>query len=180
MKKMKEKLKEKLIQKFKSDKKLLIIVAVGVIGMALIFLSEIKPTQKQQLLESKTSEAVSYEETVERKLKKIVESIDGAGTAEVMIVFSSSKESVFAKDTDEDVENGETGDSKKTKNKYIIVENDGDENGLLTKAVYPAVNGVAIVCDGAGDSVIKQRIIETVSALFDINSKNISVVRKAG
>ena len=179
---MKEKLKEKLIQIFKGDKKLLIIVAIGIIGMALIFISEIRPAQKQPLRESKTSEAVSYEEAVERKLKKIVESIDGAGTAEVMIVFSSSKESVFAKDTDEDIENGETGDSKKTKSKskYIIVENDGAENGLLTKAVYPAVNGVAIVCDGAGDSVIKQRIVETVSALFDINSKNISVVRKAG
>ena len=177
---MKDKLKEKLIQKFKSDKKLLIIVAVGVIGMALILLSEIKPTQSRQLQETQTAETVSYEEIIEKKLKKIVESIDGAGTAEVMIVFSSSKESVFAKDTDEDIENGESADSKKTKNKYIIVENDGNESGLLTKAVYPVVNGVAIVCDGAGDSVIKQRIVETVSALFDINSKNISVVRKAG
>ena len=60
------------------------------------------------------------------------------------------------------------------------IENDEDENGLLTKSVYPHVCGVAIVCDGAGDSVIKQRIIETVCALFDINSTNISVVRKAG
>ena len=117
---------------------------------------------------------------LKKKLKKIIESIDGAGEAEVMIVFSSSKESVFAKDTDEDFENGESGGTRKTKSKYIIVENDEGESGLLTKAVYPVVNGVAIVCDGAGDSVIKQRIVETVSALFDINSKNISVVRKAG
>jgi len=177
---MKEKLKEKLIEKFKADKKLLIIVAVGVLGMALIFASEIKPAEKHTSQTSQTAETVSYEESIEKKLRELVESIDGAGEAQVMIVFASSQESVFAKDTDEDIESGENAGSKKTKSKYIIVENGAGENGLLTKAVYPVVNGVAIVCDGAGDSVIKQRIIETVSALFDINSKNISVVRKAG
>ena len=180
VKKMKDKLKEKLLQKLKSDKKLLLIVLVGVLGMALIFLSELLPTDKKEKEVVDLGENVSYEETVEQKLKNLIESIDGAGSAQVMVVFESSKESVFAKDSDEDTESGEKNDSKKTKSKYIIVEKGGEENGLLTKAVYPAVCGVAIVCDGAGDSVIKQRIVETVSALFDINSKNISVVRKAG
>ncbi len=177
---MKDKLKEKLVQKLKTDKKLLLIVAVGVLGMALIFFSEIKPETKKDNTALITNASVSYEETVEKKLKDLIESIDGAGKAQVMVVFESSKESVFAKDLDEDTENGEKTDSKKTKSKYIIIEKSGEENGLLTKNVYPSVSGVAIVCDGAGDSVIKQRIVETVSALFDINSKNISVVRKAG
>lgn len=177
---MKEKLKNKLIEKFGNNKKLLFAVAVGILGMLLILLSETMPSEKKASTRAAPEQTVSYEESVEKKLKKIIESIDGAGEAEVMIVFSSSKESVFAKDTDEDFENGESGGTRKTKSKYIIVENDEGESGLLTKAVYPVVNGVAIVCDGAGDSVIKQRIVETVSALFDINSKNISVVRKAG
>lgn len=177
---MNDKIKEKLVQKLKADKKLLLIVAVGVLGMALIFFSEIKPTSKKETAALSTTESVSYEETVEKKLKDLIESIEGAGKAQVMVVFESSKESVFAKDIDENSENGEKTSTKKTKSEYIIVEKSGEENGLLTKAVYPAVSGVAIVCDGAGDSVIKQRIVETVSALFDINSKNISVVRKAG
>ena len=145
--------KEKFLKKIKEDKRVLIIIAVGVLGMALIFLSELKPASK---------------------------GIEGAGRAEVMLTFDSSKEEVFAKDTDEDVEKREKETAQKTKNKYIIVENDKGENGLITKSVYPRVCGVAIVCDGADDSVIKQRIVETVSALFDINSTNISVVRKAG
>lgn len=177
---MKEKLGEKLLIKLKSDKKLLLILAVGILGMALIFLSEVKTSSDKSQKDPLPSETATYEESVEKKLKALVESIEGAGRAEVMIVFASSKESVFAKDSDEDNEKDEKSESKKTKSKYVIVENDNGENGLLTKAVYPSVSGVAIVCDGAGDSVIKQRIVETVSALFDINSKNISVVRKAG
>ena len=176
---MKNDLKEKLLKKLKADKRVLIIIAVGVLGMALIFLSELKPAAKD-VQNKPVSETLSYEESIELKLKTLIESIEGAGKAQVMVVFDSSKEEVFAKDTDEDVENNDKDSSQKTKSKYIIIENDDGENGLLTKSVYPHVCGVAIVCDGAGDSVIKQRIIETVCALFDINSTNISVVRKAG
>lgn len=176
---MKNDLKEKLLKKLKEDKRFLIIIAVGVLGMALIFLSELKPAAKDVHNEPE-NETLSYEESIELKLKTLIESIEGAGKARVMVVFDSSKEEVFAKDTDEDVEKNEKDGSQKTKSKYIIIENDDGENGLLTKSVYPRVCGVAIVCDGAGDSVIKQRIIETVCALFDINSTNISVVRKAG
>lgn len=171
--------KEKFLKKIKEDKRVLIIIAVGVLGMALIFLSELKPASKGTVKADESS-AASYEEITEQKLRALVESIEGAGRAEVMLTFDSSKEEVFAKDTDEDVEKREKETAQKTKNKYIIVENDKGENGLITKSVYPRVCGVAIVCDGADDSVIKQRIVETVSALFDINSTNISVVRKAG
>lgn len=171
--------KEKILKKLKEDKRVLIIIAVGILGMALIFLSELKPEEKNSKIGDE-SQSVSYEEAVENKLEKLVESIEGAGNAEVMVIFESSKESVFAKDTDEDVEKNNSDGFQKTKSKYIIVENDEGENGLLTKNVYPKVCGVAIVCDGAGDSVIKQRIVETVCALFDINTTNISVVRKAG
>lgn len=176
---MKNNLKEKLLKKLKEDKRFLVIIAAGVLGMALIFLSELKPDSKT--VQNETAfEQTSYEEITESKLKTLIESIDGAGEAQVMIVFDSSKEQVFAKDVDEDVEKGEKDAMQKSKSKHIIIENDEGENGLMTKSVYPKVCGVAIVCDGAGDSVIKQRIVETVSALFDINSTNISVVRKAG
>ena len=43
---MKNNLKEKLLKKLKEDKRVLIIIAVGVLGMALIFLSELKPAAK--------------------------------------------------------------------------------------------------------------------------------------
>lgn len=176
---MKTKLIEKLREKVKDDKKIVLIVIVGLLGMLLVFASELfEKTPKEKVTASEPTQ--SYESLVEERLKTLIESIDGVGTAEVMVVFDSSRESVYAKDTDENFEKNETGNSNRVKSDYVLVENDGEKSGLLTKSVYPKVGGVAVVCDGAADSVIKQRIVETVSALFDINSTQISVVRKSG
>ncbi len=177
---MKNDLKQKLALLFGKDKKVSVIVMLGVLGMILIFLSGLKSEEKTERVETLSEPSVSYEERLEQRLQSLIENIDGAGETEVMLVFSASQEAVYAKDTDENTDEGEKTQSQKLKSEYIIVETDNGESGLLTKKVYPAVSGVAVVCSGAGDSVIKQRIIETVSALFDINSKNISVVRKAG
>ena len=163
----------------KNNKRIAVIVAVGILGILLIFFSGFDSETKKEKAQSPVTQE-SYEQETEQKLKRLIESIDGAGMAEIMITFESSGESVFARDMSENVENAEKDESKRTEDKYVIVENDGDEGGLLTKAVYPRVRGVAVCCDGASDSVIRQRITETVSALFDINSKNISVVRRAG
>ena len=75
---MKEKLGEKLLIKLKSDKKLLLILAVGILGMALIFLSEVKTTSDKSQKDPLPSETATYEESVEKKLKALVESIEGA------------------------------------------------------------------------------------------------------
>lgn len=176
---MKSKIIESLKEKMKEDKKVAFIIVAGLLGMLLIFASELfDKTPKTKTSVSEPTQ--SYETLVEGKLKTLIESIDGVGSAEVMVVFDSSRESVYAKDTDENSENAEKSNSSRVKSDYVIVENDGEKNGLLTKSVYPKVSGVAVVCDGAADSVIKQRIVETVSALFDINSTKISVVRKGG
>ena len=83
---MKNDLKEKLLKKLKEDKRVLIIIAVGVLGMALIFLSELKPNAKD-VQNKPVSETLSYEESIELKLKTLIESIEGAGKAQVMVVF---------------------------------------------------------------------------------------------
>ncbi len=176
---MKNKALSALSQWVRENKKIAFVVALGIIGMVLIFVSGLDPGEKKESAEAAVSRE-TYEQEVEQRLKRLIESIEGAGKAEIMIVFESSQESVFARDLSEDVEEAQKDNSRKTEDKYVIVENNGSESGLLTKAVYPKVSGVAVCCDGASDSVIRQRIIETVSALFDINSTNISVVRRAG
>lgn len=180
---MKTKALNALSSWIKKNKKAAVALAVGIFGMLLIFFSGLDSGEKAERKNPSEVGAPAqetYEKQTEEKLKSFVESIEGAGRAEVMITFESSGESVFARDMSEDVEKAQQDNSRKTEDKYVIVESDGNESGLLTKAVYPRVRGVAVCCDGASDSVIKQRITEAVSALFDINSTNISVVRRAG
>ena len=89
-----------------------------------------------------------------------------------MITYESGEESVFASDKEESFRNGE----QKIKNDYIIVDGEKGETGLKIKSIYPEIKGVAVVCSGASDPVIKERIVSVVSALFDISTKNISIV----
>ena len=38
------------------------------------------------------------------------------------------------------------------------------------------VTGAAVVCEGGGDPVVRERIVQTVSALFSLKSNHISVM----
>jgi stage III sporulation protein AG len=90
----------------------------------------------------------------------------------IAIVFDNSGSMYLPYNKDESFRENE----EKFSSDYILVENNGSETGLKLKTVYPEVKGVAVVCDGADDPVTKEQIISVISALFDISTKNISVV----
>lgn len=173
---LKLKLKNVVI-KLKSDKKAVLLVLFGAIIMLAVVLVDFSPDKNDKPICSTDSD---YENELEEKLCSLVSNINGAGRVKVMLTFESTGESVFACDSEENVENkGKESGNRKIKNEYIILKNNGDETGLQIKDVYPKVRGAAIVCDGAADPIIKGQIISVVSALFDINSTDISVAEMA-
>lgn len=175
-----EKLKgnaKRILEKLKSDKKALFIIGLGLLVMVLVLTVDLKPFAKSSPTSKDTPD---FEQELEEKLCSLLMQIKNAGRVKVMITYESSKEKVFAFDTDENVESGESlSSTRKTKNQYIIVENGNNETGLELKDIYPKVRGVAVVCDGAGNPVIKEQIVSVVSALFNIKSTNISVAEMA-
>lgn len=158
-----------LTEKIMKDKKALFIVALAIAGMLLILFSD----DSNDIKELSVSETASeFRENYEEELEKLISKIEGAGRVSVMITYESGEESVFASDKEESFRNGE----QKIKNDYIIVDGENGETGLKIKSIYPEIKGVAVVCSGASDPVIKERIVSVVSALFDISTKNISIV----
>ena len=169
---MKNEYKEKfgsLLNKLKEDKKTALIIFAAVLGMLLILLSG--PTEENSA--EKVIDEEKFEiEQCEEKLQKLLSSVEGAGRVKVMITYETSDENVFAYNKDESYRENE----QKFSSDYILVKNGGNETGLKLKTVYPEVKGVAVVCDGANNPVTKEQIISVISALFDISTKNISVV----
>ncbi len=158
-----------LTDKIMKDKKALLIVALAIIGMLLILFSGGSKTETEISRGEPESE---FSKDCEEKLQRLISKIEGVGKVSVMITYESGEENIFASDKEESFRNGE----QKIKNDYIIVDGDNGETGLKIKSVYPEIKGVAVVCSGASDPIIKERIISVVSALFDISTKNISVV----
>lgn len=164
---------QKILEKIKRDKRIAIIVCIGLVGIILLTLSELMP-QKSDAKQNEKSENVtdirdSYEENIEKRLTSIVSSIDGAGRTEVMVTLASGDENVYA------VKEKSSDGSKERE--YIVIDSDKNESGLLLKVIEPEIRGVAIVCEGANSAKIRQEIISSVSAVLGISTNRISIAK---
>lgn len=161
--------------KLDKNKQILLVCAVFLIVIALIAFSG-NAEDKTDSSEEITSEYSNLtQEEITESLELFLGKIEGAGRVEVMITFDTGTQKVYAYDSDEkkDDENGSS--EINTKSEHIIVKTDDGENGLEVMEIYPKIRGVAVICDGGNDSVVKSRIVSAISALFDINTTRISV-----
>lgn len=167
---------DEIIRRLKNDKKALLTVIIGILGMLLVLLSEIPIAVNGDDTAEKTAHSEFYNDNLERETEKLISEIEGAGSVSVMLTYDATEETVWAKDVNEKRE-GEGGAD--TEEKYIIVDTSDGESGLAIKVIYPKVRGVAVVCSGGEDPLVNSRIKSLVSALFDIGSNRISIARRA-
>ncbi|MCD7722372.1 MAG: hypothetical protein LUH82_00255 [Clostridiales bacterium] len=150
-----------------------LVLAVGIIGIALILLSEFSPVSESASAESESVQVdyISYVNGLDEQLSEIISSMDGVGECKVMITLKATAESVYA--TDE--ENSGTDSSYSEKSEYVIYDGENADSPILLKENFPEIEGVAVVCAG-GDSVqVKEKIINCVTALFNLPSNRVSV-----
>lgn len=174
-----------LLDKLKKEKRLLLISAVGILIILLILVSEFpeaetEKTDARQIAESK--EVFDYAQDIEKRLTQMISSIDGAGKVKVMVTLESSEENIYAADRQVDSEDsssdGESDSSSQRKDSYIVIKTDsGDETGLILKIIQPRIRGVAVVCEGAGSAQVRKNITDAVTAVLDIQLKNVSVTK---
>lgn len=177
---------DSLCKRLRIDKKLLVFIAVGFIGICLLAVSEWIPSDKKDTgnEDTKILTEYSYAEEIEKKLCETVSAISGAGKTKVMVTLENGVESVYAKDEkyEEEKKNSENGgesENSRTRDEQEYILLDNDSGGLVIKVIQPKIRGVAIVCEG-GDSVyVQQRITEAVTAVLDINSSRISITKMA-
>ena len=156
----------KLLEKLKSDKKIALIVLVGFVGMILILFS---PDDNKVEKNSNDYDQVNfYSDNIQSEVELMIESIKGAGKTKVYITYESDSEHVYVMNVDEKSD----GTELHYKSEYIITD---DETGLILKVIYPKVRGVAVICEGGGDPLVKEKIYSVISALFDISTNKISV-----
>lgn len=168
MNNFKEKFKDVLIHKNSRTK---VLVAVGIIGILLILLSEMNFSSPKKDTEVTKTDYSAYVDELSDNLKSLIESIDGAGKCKVMITLRSTSESVYAKNT----ENSQSDSSSSQKNEYVIYDGGNGDSPILIQENFPDIEGVAIVCSGGDSVAVREKIIHCVSALFNISSNRISV-----
>lgn len=163
---------EKFLTKIKADKRLTIIVITGIAGVILLTASELIPEKKDDVpQENEYSDCTDYEERIEKRLENILSSINGAGKVKVMITLESGDENVYA------MEHKQSSSDKnnQSENEYVLIDKNGDDDGLLLKIVEPEIRGAAIVCEGADSAQVRQEIINSVTSVLGITTNRISI-----
>ena len=164
-------LREKITEMLKKDKKLLIIMLLGLSGMLLLLFSG--DGKEEAPKENSASDISAVEKSIEEKLLSLIKTVDGAGKVNVIVTVDSLQEKTVAVNCE-----GQSGESE-YKNEYVIVESSGDSEGLLLKITAPVIRGVGITCEGGGTLAVKQEIIRLVSAALGVPVNRIWVTKMA-
>ncbi|MBE6899213.1 MAG: hypothetical protein E7479_00895 [Ruminococcaceae bacterium] len=171
---------EKIKKYFKKNKKIkaLLIPAAGFIGIVMILFSEAVPEKESiNSNEDKTpaSEISEREKILENRIGEAVSKIKGAGKTHVTITFESSEETFYAKNF-----SGSTGEKEKeNQEEIVIIDGKNGEEPIYLKTDEAKIRGVLVICEGGGNPLVKEKIIEGICALLDISSNKVSVAEMA-
>lgn len=126
------------------------------------------------------------ESQLEGRLKDLLESMVGVGTAQVLVTVDSTEETILALNekktqqlTDESDKNGATRHITEVTNdgQVVLYEVSGSgQSPIVTKKIKPKVRGVIIVAKGAENATVHKLIAEAVSRGLDVPLNKISVV----
>lgn len=171
---------EKISEKNRLNKKLLLIVLILVSGIIMLFVSELSDAEETSLPQAETTsqgtDMQEYSQRLEQRLSSIISSINGAGNTKVMVTLENGSEDVYLHNSDYGENIDPSGkNSMERKDEYVIVDGSSGEQGIVVRKSEPKVRGVAVVCEGGGSQQVKAQVIETVTALLDISAARVSV-----
>lgn len=154
------------------DKKTAFTLILGAAGILLVLLSGFGNNEETQKSKNENDITIMSEAELSDELEKLLGAIEGAGKVKVMVTFRSYGETVYAENKEANISSDGETDST---DEYIIIDGTDGETGLRLKIISPEVKGVAVICQGGNNPIIKEQITSVVSALFDISSNKISV-----
>jgi stage III sporulation protein AG len=170
-------------------KKIRVIFIAGLIGVGLLAIPGFFENSKAGNAvpeERITVNGDEYLDTnhLEERLVQLVESIQGAGSAKVMVTLQSGTEYVYATEDRKQQTKSDDGTRKTsqddTQQKLILVsQSGGGQAPIILKKIPATVMGVAILCDGAQDSQVRLNIIQAVTTLLDIPSNRVCIMKKS-
>lgn len=180
----------KISELMKKDKFRGIVIAIGILGVALIYLSSLftgkESKEKQQIQPESVITAREYESQLEERLAKIVSAITGEENPVVMVTLSNLGEYVYAENGNEKLnqsekfEQGEkTQDDRTQENssEYVIIkDSQGNQQTVSVSEIQPEVKGVVIVSKYSNDVFTEEKIIMAVKTATNLSSAKICVV----
>ena len=104
--------------------------------------------------------------------------IDGVGQVRVMITLKDTGEKVVEKDVTRRTDTDEGNVQNTDLSQSSVYERSGnEEKPYISNELTPQVEGVLVVAQGGGNSMVKQNILQSVMALFPLEAHKITIVK---
>lgn len=159
-------LSEKAISFIKKYRYVILVLAVGMVLMAL-------PSGTAEP-ETVTATEPAQTETLEERLAGILSQIDGAGRVQVLLTESQGEKVVYKEDVDSD-----TGENSSSLRSETVIVSDADraEAGLVEQVNPPVYQGAVIVCQGGDRAAVRLAIVEAVASATGLSADKITVLK---
>lgn len=170
------KIPQKILDFFKKNKFVLLIVAIGV-ALLLIPSSGTK-TEAPEVQAEETLSDEEYAENMEKKLEELLSMVDGAGQVRVMLTLQTGSRTEYHSDVQKTVEqSGENNQTSEERKTVILSEGSAYDKAAISAVEYPQFQGALVLCQGAGRSAVKLNLVNAVSALTGLSSSQITVIK---
>lgn len=121
--------------------------------------------EKEQL---QITEEEDYKMQLEQELEELLRSVSGAGKVKVMITLKDQGEEIL----DKNIISDETSHEQET----VQFEKEDETVPYVTKTKTPSVEGVVVVAEGGGNSMVRTNLTEMVLALFPVETHKVKIV----
>lgn len=163
----------KFLDTLSGKKKSLILVAAGIVGLMLIIFGTFGEKQEEFEEISKNQKenmsTLEYIEALENKIGNIAEQITGSGNVRVIVSVSSGTEYIYVSDE-------KTGENSFSKEYVTVRTENGADELILFKEIYPEVTGVSVACKGGDSPEIQAKLIAVISTSLNVGSNRICIV----
>ena len=141
-------------------------------------MTQTQPAAEDETAESGQERADDSIAELESRLEETLSLIDGAGQVRVMITMKDTGEKVVEKDITCRTDAASGGSQNTEQSQSSVYTRDGNtETPYISNEMTPQVEGVLVVAQGGGNSMVKQNILQSVMALFPLEAHNITIVK---
>ncbi len=163
----------KLLENLSGKKKSLLLALAGIVGLMLIIFGTFgeKKEEHEEILKNakENVSTLEYIQALENKIGNIAEQITGSDNVRVIVSVSSGTEYIY-------VSNEKRGENSSSKEYITVRTENGADELILFKEIYPEVTGVSVACKGGDSPEIQAKLIAVISTSLNVGSNRICIV----
>lgn len=110
-----------------------------------------------------------YEKRIEEQLEELLGAIAGVGRVKVMVTFENMGEDILDKNMNSNADGYQSS--------TVLYDCGEYEAPYVIRSDSPKVQGVVVVCEGGGDSIVVSKISAVIESLFSVEMHKITVVK---